>query len=459
MQFTRVGQIAVLVVVLLIYINAPVVAVRMHDFPFVIGAAVPFLLVIPLLNHVIIKRDKIRVPPVVLWILAFLVVQLIGVIVAVDVGLAVEEIVVFITEGFGIFFLLINAVRDPRMLRMLFWTLMLAGAMMGALVLFQQVTGSFDRDFLGFAQVEAVGFGTGNQTLFGEERQARLAGPIGEKNRFAQIMLVLIPIGFFLTMAEKDVRAKVVALGFTLLSAVGSVLAFSRGAPVAFVMMLIVGLALGMFKVKHLAPIIVGAIILLIAFPQYWLRLSSLGALLPSADSSSVSVDGAIEGRQTENLAAINIFSDYPIFGVGPGNYRKYAQEYGNQLGIRYLETERRAHSLYLELAANNGILGLGTFAMIMYLVMRDLLRVYRRYKETDPTISYAAAGMFLSLTAYLTSGIFLHFAYIRYFWLLMGVAVIVPMVTLYHTDSEAEILAAVEMHHSRDLDPDLSTP
>ncbi|MEZ4289175.1 MAG: hypothetical protein R3E53_01055 [Myxococcota bacterium] len=66
--------------------------------------------------------------------------------------------------------------------------LVAAGAVMGTRPRAQQVLGPVEHPFFGFGQLDSeISDAAGRVTR-------RLAGPIGETNRFAQIMAVLIPI-------------------------------------------------------------------------------------------------------------------------------------------------------------------------------------------------------------------------------------------------------------------------
>ena len=43
------------------------------------------------------------------------------------------------------------------------------------------------------------------------------------------------------------------------------------------------------------------------------------------------------------------MFGDYPIFGVGPGNYPLHYLDYSQEIGLDPRLEQREAHSLYLE--------------------------------------------------------------------------------------------------------------
>jgi hypothetical protein len=51
------------------------------------------------------------------------------------------------------------------------------------------------------------------------------------------------------------------------------------------------------------------------------------------------------------------------------------------------------------------------------------LARARKRWLKAEPEIANMATAYMLSIVTYLTTGIFLHFAFIRYFWLIMALA------------------------------------
>src|SRR6185503_4551013 len=150
---------------------------------------------VPFVDRVLLRRQGLVVTPV-LWLLVlFLGAQIVSMTFSRDPGQSLRDVLTYALEGVGLYFLVTNVVRDKETLRGATWALLAAGALMSVAPLVQQATGSFDRDYGGLAQVDGEGFRTGRASKEGgvEERQSRLAGPIGEKNRFAQILLILLP--------------------------------------------------------------------------------------------------------------------------------------------------------------------------------------------------------------------------------------------------------------------------
>jgi putative inorganic carbon (HCO3(-)) transporter len=216
-------------------------------------------------------------------------------------------------------------------------------------------------------------------------------------------------------------------------------LAFSRGAAVGFVLLLVIMMFMRYIKIYQILIIVAGLYLLLLALPAYSQRLGSLEGFTSmfSEDSNAAvsSSDGATRSRLTEMGAAGLVFLDHPILGVGPGLFPSYYQQYSELVGLRTLNSDRQAHDLYVSIAAETGIFGLGCFMLILYVTLVNLARVRKRWLVAQPEISNMATAYMLSIVSYLTTGLFLHFAFIRYFWLIMALAGAV----MYISDKQAQ--------------------
>ena len=232
----------VLTVLLILYTNAAVVAVHFHHVPFVVGASVPLLLIVPFTYYLIIRREKLIVTPVTLLLALLLVIQLVGTLLSgfQYVAISANALTTFAVEGFGLFFLITNVVRTPAMLRQAIVALLLAGAFLGFLSFYQQLTRTYANDYGGFAQMSNAAFNTGVEQLQGAVQQRRLAGPIGDQNYYAQFMLMLVPVGLFQFWGARSKLLRVVAAMATLLITIGVALTFSRGAALGFALMLVI---------------------------------------------------------------------------------------------------------------------------------------------------------------------------------------------------------------------------
>lgn len=438
---------ATLLVVFYIYTNVGPVLMNFHGVPSYISQGIPVLLFIPLIWYILLRRETLIITPVFHLLLLLLVVYILGATFSTDISLTTRKLIDYVFEGVLLYFFLTNVIRTPLMLKRVVWALLISGALIGGLSLYQQVTGTFDNNYGGFAQV-AGSFGTGEENLQGAIEQSRLMGSVGEQNRYAQNMLMLVPLGLFQLWIYRSMRVRILAIILTGLIVIGGALAFSRGAAVGFVIMILIFVLLRYIKLYQFLLLVLGAVLVLRAFPQYLVRLESLTVLSDAASADGniafAGADGAIRGRATVALAAVQIFLDHPVFGVGPDMVRYYTQDYSRDFGFRFLANNPQAHSLFPGIAAESGILGLLFFLLILYIPLRDLVRARNRWQVSHPDWSYLATAFFQVLISYTVTGLFLHLAYMRFLFLMISLAVV--------ASSFSDSNAPVEMELERKL-------
>jgi putative inorganic carbon (hco3(-)) transporter len=417
-------DVAAFVVVGVLYSNAAVIAVQFHGVPAFAAVAVPILLIVPVGYELIVRRRPVVITSAFPLMIVFFLVQILGTIFADDVASAYDELVTFVVEGIGLYFLITNTIRSVDTLRWVVWVLLAVGTFIGVLSFYQDATKTYDNDYGGFAQMSDALINTGSGAS-AADAQPRLAGPIGETNRYAQIMLMLVPLGLFWAVSARKRVPKLLAFGAAGAASLGVALTFSRGAAVGFALVVLIMIVLGYIKPIQIFLIGIAVALLLIAVPTYGNRVGSLVDLTSvlSGDTSGGSPDGAVLSRATEGIAALLVFADHPLIGVGPGRFPSYYRLYADEVGIRVLNADRQAHDLYLHIAAETGILGLIAFMGILGLTLRDLIRVRKRWLKTRPEIAAMATGLMLAVVTYMTTGLFLHLSYARYFWLVLAVA------------------------------------
>jgi putative inorganic carbon (hco3(-)) transporter len=418
--------LAVLVFVVGFYLNVPVVVASAVGLPTGNAAAFALLLALPVVLALVVGRQPLVVTPALALMVVWLVVLVACSIAAVSDGGdgGPAAITTFLTEGLLLYLLVVNAVRSPEMMRAVIWALLIAGGAMGAISLWQETTHAYHETLLGFAQVNDEAFKVGD-TVNGKLLRPRLSGPIGDQTRYGQVLLLLVPLAISRIRAERRValRSLAAALGGLILT--GMVLSFSRGAAVALAVIAVVMVAVGFVRLRHLlATGLALAVVVMAVVPEYGLRVRSLGAA-DTATAQDSRADAAIRGRATENLAALAKFRDHPFLGAGPGGFfRRYSQEEANKLGLRFLGKNRRAHNMYLEIAADTGIIGLAAFLAIVAATLAQLHRVARVWAAVGREDLVVLAQAFaLALVAYLASAAFLQLSYQRYFWFLLALA------------------------------------
>ena len=129
--FLKWPDYAVIFSAFIIYTNAAVVMSKFHGVPQVVGYAVPLLLLIPLIRHLFVHKRKIKINFVFILMLLYLSVILVGSVFSRDIHLALPNVINYVVEGLALYFLLINTIRTPKLLKQIVWSLLIAGALMG----------------------------------------------------------------------------------------------------------------------------------------------------------------------------------------------------------------------------------------------------------------------------------------------------------------------------------------
>lgn len=414
------ADVATILFAFLFYANVLVVASRFHGVPTALASTAALLLLVPIFRSVVVERSAVVITPTLGLMFVFLISMMISTAASPVPQLSLPAVGSFAVEGIVLYVLVSNVANDVDRVRAIVRVLVIAGVFMAALSVFQELTRSYENDFAGFAQVSEGGFEVDPAD---EALRQRLAGPIGEQNRYAQVLLMVVPLAYF---AGRSSERKWRALWYSaaLLISAGVFLTFSRGAAVASFAVLLLMVAYRVLSIRRLVAILVaGAVLMLAAAPDYVLRITSLGSVT-QATNAEADVDGAIRGRTAEALAAINVFVDHPIIGVGPDRFfREFSQIEANKLGIKHLDTNRRSHNLYLELAADLGVIGLATFIAIMTVTIVQLGAARRRWAERDPQRADLAAGLMFALYSYAVTALFLQLSYQRYLWAIVALA------------------------------------
>ncbi|MDZ7267830.1 MAG: O-antigen ligase family protein [candidate division KSB1 bacterium] len=424
----RSPQAATLLFTFVFYSNIAVLAYQFHGVPQPVAAAVPLLLTLPLARYLFVQREGLIVDGVLGLMLLYLLTLILASFTCKDIFVALNEIGNYAIEGIVLYFLVLNAVRRLPDLRRVLWTLLLVGSFLGSLSLVQELTHSYDNNFFGLAQrKKTIDFDNLDYDVYSGAKRAE--GPVGEQNRYAQIMVVLLPLALYLFYVERT-RRRLLALAAAGLILSGVLLTFSRATFLTLVVLFLLLVPLKYIRPGHaLAAGLALAAIVALALPDYIARVKGLVNItnLQARDAKTRELDGSLRGRYAQNLAALHVFVDHPLTGVGPGHFAKfYVRKYGNEVGTKLLRGNRRAHNMYLEMAAENGVFGLSAFLAIVLFMQVQLWRARRHWLPHRPELAHLATAFFLSIIAYLGTAVFLHLSYQRYYWFLLALAGVV---------------------------------
>jgi putative inorganic carbon (hco3(-)) transporter len=445
-------EIGTLVVLFSIYSNVGVLAMRPEtaiqasagsadENPriAIVLAAMALLVFVPLVHQLLIRKEKLIFDGGFVLMLAFFVALLMSSLFARDARLAGARVTDYLLEGLAPYFLLTNVVRDFSTLRRATWSLLLAGSLMGGLTVYQRATHTEAQIYGGLAQMgvdvtlTASGPERSRRSLALEgkgaaEAQLRAAGPIGEPNRYAQILLVLLPFAVLTFRTESSLLLRALGLVAGGLILGGLLLTFSRGAMLTAVVLAGMMACMRFLKTRHLLAAVLGASVLVAAFaPAVIARMASLEhlkSLVFRTDYNYQAPDSSAVHRYALNMATWHVFLDHPIFGVGPGHFAEYySVPYANRVGVIETTKKYMGHNLYLETLAETGVTGLACLLAIFFVIMHGLWKERRRWLQSQPEIANWATAFFLCLAAYAISAVVAHLSYQRYFWVLVALS------------------------------------
>jgi probable O-glycosylation ligase (exosortase A-associated) len=216
-----------------------------------------------------------------------------------------------------------------------------------------------------------------------------------DNNCFGVSLVTVLGPAVTLMISSKKWSQRFLAAIATALMLHTTLLTYSRGA-----MLGLVAVALTAFVMMPKRPKYIGALILtgLISLrfigPQLAERYSSTFVAASERDASS-------ESRLDLWKSCLEVIEDYPVFGVGPANWRIIATRYGWPEG-------KSAHSVWMETGAENGIPG-ALFLMLFFgTAMVRLWPIARaRQTETNQNEIILASGVILAIVGFVVSGQF----------------------------------------------------
>lgn len=193
--------------------------------------------------------------------------------------------------------------------------------------------------------------------------------------------------------------------------ALGIYLTQSRGDLLAVFVAIVVWLVLagGWYRRSLLAAPLV--LVVLVPLSGIGSRLLTLVTAAPTA-----TVDPSVAERTRLQLAAWEMFRSAPFTGHGVGSYRSLFTSYDRLSNYTApVRIDVAAHNLYLEQAADVGILGLLAWAVFIGTVTFALIRCLTRAdSRTSTETRFLAVGLLASLVGWLAASVFLHLSDFR---------------------------------------------
>jgi O-antigen ligase len=351
------------------------------------------------------------------FLLAYFMIVIMSFLVASDKNQVLTEIL-DLGKDMVIIYCILFALRDAQSWKQTIWLIIITTTALCCLSIYQLVLHNYSQTFFGLASITM-------DQVFGDSSTPRIGGPINAPNLWGQILVAVSTLLIFRIIHEKRTFTKIA--GFVMLGIILYVVlnTYSRGAYLVLAIDLV--LILFIFE-KHFNPLIAFAglsiLILLVPFlpSSYRDRFDTLSAFTAE---NGIYQDTSFRGRTSEMLTGLTMFAAHPILGVGAGNYPTNYQHYAQLIGIEFRAQARDPHSLYVQLLAETGILGAIAFLGMVLFLIQALNKACRSIELSPHLHDWLPwiSAIRLAITSYLLTSIFLHNAYIRYFWILVAMA------------------------------------
>jgi len=251
-------------------------------------------------------------------------------------------------------------------------------------------------------------------------------------NDYTFLIVQVLPFAYFYLGLTRRILPRLFLLALLVGCVCGVVLSLSRGGAMALVLecgMILWLQTSGTRRVAALAVFAVlgGAVVVY----QFAAREANQGA--------TYSEEQAKQERFELWRAARSAYLSNPILGVGSRRFAEFSQRYG-ELG--HDDLGKVAHNTYLELAADSGTLGLGTFLLMLRGVFRSL-RGARVVRASDDGLAQTQLAAWVSLWSILFRAFLDAKEYDWSFYTLTVIAIVSSTLLARRAPQEAPLAAA----------------
>jgi O-antigen ligase len=270
---------------------------------------------------------------------------------------------------------------------------------------------------------------------------ARITGPSLEPLYFANYLLLPILTATAFLLGTKG-KGRIRLGAFLALAGTVLVLTLARGAFLGLAAgLIIIGLRYWrqIFKPK---VIITGLVVVLIAITAAgWLLIKSANGNEDPLESFAHQLgvtgkDVSSQQRVGTVEAAAGLVKDYPLTGVGVGNFGHYYQDPSSTVSDN--QVPQTVHNQPFETLVETGIIGLATLALVGFVLLKRTIEAWRKVRGaflTAALVGSAAAVLAIFVQAQTFSAI-----YLMHVWFAIGLLVAVQNLILVPRKSAGAI-------------------
>jgi len=302
------------------------------------------------------------------------------------------------------YFTAVNIIRSKEMIQRSVATLMFSGFLVAVYGVYQNY------------------FGVGNQTWQDSDMfsdiTGRVVSTLENPNVLAEYLILIIPFVIVSLFIERQIKTRMPYIIYTVFTVMCLVYTWSRGSWLGFIA---ASLILFIILNKKVIAAYFGIAILvplspLVLSETIVQRFTSIGNITDSSTSYRVSIW----------TASLNMIKNHLIEGIGVGieSFKLVYPEFA----LAGIEGAPHSHSLYLQVCAESGVIGLIVLVFIIFFFMQYCFSAIKKANEKYVKL-YTAAGM-CAVFGFLLNG-FTDFVWYNYrvylmFWLTVAVTVAV---------------------------------
>lgn len=308
------------------------------------------------------------------------------------------------------YFLVVNTIKTEKLLKTFIWTMAISNGLLAVFGIIQFIGAN---PFATLVATRGVGI-------------TRISGTTGDANWLAMLIVMVTPITIYWFIGESVPWRKTLLLWTAIAQILTTTFTYSRMAALGLGLMATIIIIKQKVKPSTVFSVVGLSAILAPLLPAaYWDRIYSM---------AFVETDFAISVRLELQKAALNMLVDHPVLGVGVGNfgvnlfdYMDVSRVYGGPVHEVRAFVLTGAHNLYLDTAANMGLLGLGALITLIAYGWKELKKFQKFFKQTNNLqMMYLCHGLETSLAVFCFCSFFLHSLATKYFWIIFSTTAVI---------------------------------
>ncbi len=261
-----------------------------------------------------------------------------------------------------------SSVRNDSELTIVISGLMLGMVFQSLVGIYQGITGNpLNLSFL-------AGTVTVNEQMLSGGLVSRVSGTLMTPNTFAMYLSTGVPFALALLFSRTKLFVKILAGIILCLMGWALIFSLSRAAWGIFILTICIVLVLAIRRkrISSMAAIVIAGAAAVVLSGVALLYSDRIQARLTSYDQGSVAT------RFTLAEAALAIIRDNPVVGIGLNNYTLVSPRYDPADAAAWNEFTPIVHNVFLLIAAETGLLGLGTFMVFLVVLINPGLADHR---------------------------------------------------------------------------------